>query len=118
MTSQLIESSLFDCLSSPSKGQSGVLQITDHSSTKISSIGITGHSPWSIGDAIVSYPSAVVLSAYSTAPADRVDKEIASVGKVRELKEKDLLMVEKDKKQENYYRMKKYLRIRINFLYL
>ncbi len=52
MTSRLIGSGPSDLPSSPSKGQSGVLQVTDRSATRIPSSRITGRHPRPTGTPI------------------------------------------------------------------
>ena len=73
MTSRLIGSGPSDLPSSPSKGQSVVLQVTDRSATRIPSSRITGRHPRPTGSHVGGglTPSTEVQSAYSTAPADR-----------------------------------------------
>ena len=52
MTSRLIGLGPFDLPSSPSKDQSGELQVMDRSATRIPSSHITGHHPWRTGSPI------------------------------------------------------------------
>ena len=68
MTSQLIRLDPSDLPSSPNKGQSGVLQVTDNSATRIPSSCITGRHQQPTGSPIGgggSYHSTEVQSAYS-----------------------------------------------------
>ena len=107
MTSRFIGSGPSDLSSRPSKGQSGVLQVTDRSSTRIPSSRITGRHPRPTGSPIGVGSTEVQLAySYSPSPQGAFPRDICPNVNVIALLEFELAYYDSSFQRFNHYSIK------------